>query len=102
MTTDLCLSVRKLRRLPSVPNIAVVKLRGPERKYFRLENRAGETSTRPHFCWMVAEIFFRIRLDKCLDQKKTRYGPVLTFAKQNKMIPFGFEVKLVGCPSCCD
>ena len=55
MTADLCLSVRKLRTLPSVPNIAVVKLRGPERKYFRLENRAGETSTWPHFCWMVAE-----------------------------------------------
>ena len=56
MTADLCLSVRKLRRLPRVPNIAVARVRGPERKYFRLENRAGETSANPHCCSMVAEI----------------------------------------------
>ena len=48
--------MRKLRRLPRVPNIAVARVRGPERKYFRLENRTGDTSTNPHCCSMVAEI----------------------------------------------
>ena len=46
---DLCLSVKKLRRLPSVPNNAVIRVRGPERKYLTLENRRGETSSNPHF-----------------------------------------------------